>query len=251
MLRFDGTTWTAMTFPSTASVYGLWGSSASNVFAVTAAGEVVRFNGTSWAVATTSGSALWAIHGSSPTDIVATGENGSAVRFNGTGWSAISVNTTGTLAGVWSSGTGATSVGAAASGSSGVAFSYGGTSWSAFSTGSSRVLTSVWGPSASDLYATGEQGTLLRYNGSSWSALTTGTTDLLWSVTGAPSGIGGAFAVGYNSTVVAGSNGSTFTTAMVRAMSVAKGIDLDPSAGARKVRGPVPSGKARKSRGKR
>ena len=251
MLRFDGTTWTAMSFPSTASVYGLWGSSASNVFAVTAAGEVVRFNGTSWAVATTAGSALWAIHGSSPTDIVATGENGSAVRFNGTGWSAISVNTTGTLAGVWSSGTGATSVGAAASGSSGVAFGYSGTSWSAFSTGSSRVLTSIWGPSASDLYATGEQGTLLRYNGSSWSALTTGTTDLLWSVTGAPSGIGGAFAVGYNSTVVAGSNGSTFTTAMVRAMSVAKGIDLDPSAGARKVRGPLPTGKARKSRGKR
>jgi hypothetical protein len=113
------------------------------------------------------------------------------------------------------------------------------------------VLTSIWGPSAADLYATGEQGTLLRYNGSSWSALPTGTTDLLWSVTGAPSGSGGAFAVGYNSTIVAGSNGSTFTTAMVRAMSVAKGIDLDPSAGARSVRGPLPSGKARKARGKR
>lgn len=251
MLRFDGTTWSAMSFPSTASVYGLWGSSASNVFAVTAAGEVVRYNGSSWAVITTTGNALWAIHGTSPTDIVATGENGAALHVTGSGWSAITVNTTATLAGVWSSGSGATSVGAAASGSSGVAFGLSGTSWSSISTGSSRVLTSIWGPNASDLYATGEQGTLLRYNGSSWSAQTTGTTDLLWSITGAPSGIGGAFAVGYNSTVVAGSNSSTFTTAMVRALSVAKGIDLDPSAGARKVRGPLPSGKARKARGKR
>ncbi len=251
MLRFNGTAWTAMSFPSTASVYGLWGSSASNVLAVTAAGEVVRFNGTSWSVVTTTGNALWAIHGSSPTDIVATGENGAALRFTASGWSAITVNTTGTLAGVWSSGTSATSVGAAASGSGGVAFGFSGTSWTSFSTGSSRVLTSIWGPNASDLYATGEQGTLLRYNGSSWSALTTGTTDLLWSVTGAPTGIGGAFAVGYNSTVVAGSNESSFSTAMVRGMSVARGIDLDPSAGARKVRGPLPSGKARTSRGRR
>ncbi len=251
MLRFNGATWTAMSFPSTASVYGLWGTSGSNVYAVTAAGEIVRYNGSSWAVAATSSNALWAIHGSSPTEIVATGENGAALRLSTGGWSTVNVNTTGTLAGVWSSGTGATTVGAAASGSSGVAFSLSGTSWSSISTGSSRVLTSVWGPNAADLYATGEQGTLLRYNGSSWNALTTGTTDLLWSVTGAPSGIGGAFAVGYNSTVVAGSNSASFSTTMVRAMSVAKGIALDPSAGARAVRGPLPSGKARKSRGKR
>ncbi|WP_373065317.1 beta strand repeat-containing protein [Gemmatimonas sp.] len=247
MLRFNGTSWTAMSFPSTASVYGLWGSSASNVYAVTAAGEVVRFNGASWAVVTSTGNALWAIHGTSPSDIVATGENGAALRFTGSSWSPITVSTTGTLAGVWSSSASAISVGAAASGSSGVAFSFNGTSWTSFSTGSSRVLTSIWGPNASDLYATGEQGTLLRFNGSAWSAQTTGTTDLLWSVTGAPGGSSGAFAVGYNSTVVAGSNGSSFSSAMVRGMTVARGIDLDPSAGARKVRGPLPSGKARKS----
>ena len=251
MLRFDGTAWTAMSFPSTASVYGLWGSSASNVYAVTAAGEVLRFNGTSWAVTTTTGSALWAIHGSSASDIIATGENGAARRLTGGGWSAITVNTTGTLAGVWTGSAGARSVGASSSGSSGVAFSLSGTSWTSFSTGSSRVLTSIWGPNASDLYATGEQGTLLLFNGSSWSTLSTGTTDLLWSVTGAPSGIGGAFAVGYNSTVVAGSNGSSFSTAMARGLSVARGIDLDPSAGARTVREPLPSGKARESRGTR
>jgi uncharacterized protein YjdB len=251
MLRFNGSSWTTMSFPSTSSVYGLWGSSASNVFAVTAAGEVVRFNGSSWSVVANSANALWGIHGSSPTAIVATGENGAALRFNGSVWSTITASTTGTLAGVWSNGAGATAVGSSATGTGGIAFSYSGTSWTSISTGSSRVLTSIWGPTASDLYATGEQGTLLRFNGSSWSTMATGTTDLLWSVTGAPDGIGGAFAVGYNSTVVAGSNGSPFSTAMARAMNVGRGIDLDPSAGARTVRGPMPSGKARKSRGKR
>ncbi len=251
MLRFNGTAWSAMSFPSTASVYGLWGSSATNVFAVTSAGEVVRYNGSTWSVVATAGSALWAIHGSSATDVFATGENGVALRFTGSGWSNAAVNTTGTLAGVWASGSGATSVGAASSGSSGIAFSYG-SSWSPMTTGSSRVLTSVWGPSSSDLYATGDAGTLLRYNGSSWSAMTSGTTDLLWSVTGAPSGIGGAFAVGYNSTVVAGSNSAPFMAGMARAMTTIRKADLDPAAGARLVRGPLPSGKARKGhRGKR
>ena len=251
MLRYDGTRWTTMSFPSAGSVYGLWGTSGSNVFAVTSAGEVVRFNGTFWSVMVSTNNALLAIHGTSPTAIVATGENGAAMRFNGSVWSAITVSTTGTLAGVWSSGAGATAIGAAASGTGGIAFSYSGTSWTSFSTGSNGALTSIWGPAAWDLYATGEQGTLLHFNGAAWSAMATGTTDLLWSVTGAPNGNGAAFAVGYNSTVVAGSNGASFTTAAVRALRVAKGIDLDPSAGARKVRGPLPSGKARKSRGKR
>ena len=113
------------------------------------------------------------------------------------------------------------------------------------------MLTSVWGTSASDLYVTGDQGTLLRYNGTAWSTLATGTTEGLTSVTGAPSGLGGAFAVGYNSTVVAGSNGSAFTTGMARALRVRRGIDLDPAAGVRAVRGPLPSGTQRSARGRR
>ena len=66
------------------------------------------------------------------------------------------------------------------------------------------MLTSVWGTGVADLYATGEQGTLLRFDGTSWSTMSSGTTDLLWSVTGSPSGSGGAFAVGYNSTIITG-----------------------------------------------
>jgi len=248
LLRFNGTSWAAMSFPSTASIYAIWGSSATNVYAVTSAGEIVRFNGSVWSTVTTTGAALWAIHGTSANDVIATGENGTALRFNGSSWSNVAVSTSGTLSGVWSSGTGATSVGASSSGISGIAFGFNGSSWSSVNTGSSRVLTSVWGTSASDLYATGEQGTLLRFDGTSWSAMSSGTTDLLWSVTGSPSGSGGAFAVGYNSTIVSGVGASGFSASMSVMGSTARRADLNPAIGARLVRGALPSGAARKTR---
>ena len=255
MLRYTGGSWSAMPFPSTASVYALWGSHASNVYAVTAAGEVVHFNGTSWRMVETVGRALWALHGTSPTDIVATGEGGVALRLTGSGWRIINANTTGTLSGVWAGSTGAMAVGATGSGNTGVAFQFNGTSWTAFSPGSSRYLTSIWGPKVTELYVTGEQGTLLRFHGTSWSTLSTGTTDLLWSVTGAADGSGGGFAVGYNGTVVAGSNSaalsSALSSALVRAPRVGRVVPRNPAAGTQAVHGPLPSGKARASRGRR
>ena len=248
MLRFNGTSWATMSFPSTASIYAIWGSSASNVYAVTSAGEIVHFNGGAWSTVTTAGSALWAIHGTSANDVIATGEIGTALRFTGSSWRNVAVSTSGTLAGVWSSGTGATSVGESSSGTGGIAFGFNGSTWSSVNTGSSRVLTSVWGTGVSDLYATGEQGTLLRFDGTNWSAMSSGTTDLLWSVTGSPSGAGGAFAVGYNSTIATGASASGFTASMSVTGRTASGADLNPAVGARLVRGALPTGAARKTR---
>ncbi len=248
LLRFNGTSWVAMSFPSTATIYAIWGSSATNVYAVTSAGEIVRFNGSAWSTVTTTGSALWAIHGTSANDVIATGENGTALRFTGSSWSNVAVSTSGTLAGVWSSGTGATSVGESSGGTGGIAFGFNGSTWSSVYTGSSRVLTSVWGTGASDLYVTGEQGTLLRFDGTSWSAMSSGTTDLLWSVTGSPSGTGGAFAVGYNSTIATGASASGFTAGMSITGSTARSADLNPAVGAQLVRGALPTGAARKTR---
>ena len=152
---------------------------------------------------------------------------------------------------MWAGSTGAVAVGATVSGSTGVAFQFNGASWAAFSPGSSRYLTSIWGPKATELYATGEHGTLLRSNGTAWSTLSTGTTDLLWSVTGAADGSGGGFAVGYNSTVVAGSNSAALSSALVRAPRVGRIVPRNPAAGTQAVHGPLPSGKARASRGRR
>ncbi len=229
MLRWNGTAWTAMVLPTTSNVISLWGSGSNNVFAVTDGGEVLRYNGTAWTISVTAPAALMSVYGVSATEVYAAGESGAVLRFNGTAWTALPVPANGTIAGLWMTGvTNLLAVGADGSGTSALSYRYNGTAWAAEPLGTSRVLTSVWGPSISDLYVTGDLGTLVRYNGSSWQALPTGTTDLLWSVTGAPNGVGAAFAVGYNSTVVTGSNGSGLVASFA---SPVRG-SLEPSAAA-------------------
>jgi len=249
MLRYNGSSWSTMSFPSSSSVYSLWGTASNNVYAVTSNGEVLRFNGSSWSVSTTSASPLWAVYGTSASDVYATGESGVALRFNGTSWSPVNASTSGTLAGVWgSSATNLMAVGSAASGATAIAFRNTGSGWTSMAMPTSAMLTSIWGPSANDVYVTGDAGLIVRWNGSSWSTMSSGTPDLLWSVSGAPTGTGGGFAVGYNSTVAAGASSSGMVISGFRALTTSSAMDLDPRAGATTVRGALPSGKERRNR---
>jgi hypothetical protein len=113
---------------------------------------------------------------------------------------------------------------------------------------SSAMLTSVWGTGANDVYATGDAGLIVRFNGSTWSTMSSGTADLLWAVSGAPTGTGGAFAVGYNSTVAAGTSSSGMVVSGLRALRTVGTMDLDPRSDAKRVRGALPSGKDRRNR---
>ncbi len=249
MLRFNGSSWTAMSFPSTATVTGLWGSSSSNVYATTSSGQVLRFTGASWSVVATNATPLWGVFGLASGEVYVSGDGGALLRFNGSGWTSSSPTGSGTLAGVWgSTSSNLFSVGVDGSGAAGYAFRFNGSAWSSVNVGTPRLLTSVWGPAQNDVYATGDLGTMLRFNGSSWQMMPTGTTDLLWSVTGAPTGGGGAFAVGYNGTMATGTRAATFRGSAMR--TVTRG-SLEPSAAARVSRDrtqPLPEGQARRQR---
>ena len=253
LLRWNGGVWSAMTFPSAARVFAIWGSSATNVFAATDEGELLRYNGTTWTLqATAPGSTtLLALHGVSATEVYATGANGLVMRYNGTSWTTFAgPDAVTTLFGLWmSGGNSLVTVGANQTVVSGLAFNYNGTAWQSMGIGNAKALTSVWGLGIADLYATGDAGTLLRYNGTAWQSVPTGTTDLLWSVSGAPNAAGGAFAVGINSTVVAGSGG----TGMAGLVTGSRRANLEPSAAARRDRkasGPAARGEARRNRAK-
>ncbi len=224
MLRYNGTAWSTMTLPTTAPILSIWGTSSSNVYAATAVGEVLRFNGTAWSIVTTSQNALWAVFGAGATEVYASGESGTVLRFNGTTWSPFASPGTGTLAGIWMTGpTNVLVVGADASGANGVSYRYNGTAWQAMPVGTNRLLTSIWGPSLADVYVTGDLGTLLRFDGTTWQSVNSGATDLLWSLSGSPDGVGGAFAVGYNGTLVTGSSNAGFA-----AVSSASGSRVTP-----------------------
>jgi hypothetical protein len=75
----------------TSGLYGIWGSSASNIFAVGAGGKIVRFNGSSWAPMTSSTSRLLVrLSGSSANDVWAVGDS-VVVRYDGTQWRDVSL----------------------------------------------------------------------------------------------------------------------------------------------------------------
>ncbi|MBL0169406.1 MAG: Ig domain-containing protein [Gemmatimonadaceae bacterium] len=253
MLRWNGSVWVPMSIPSTARIFAIWGSSATNVFAVTDIGEILRFNGTLWTLQATApgGATLLSVYGVSASEAYATGTGGLVMRFNGINWTAMTApDAVTTLFGIWmSGGTNIVSVGADADGLLGSAFGYNGTTWSPYSIGPAKALTSVWGPSVFDLYATGDAGTILRYNGVTWQSMATGTPDLLWAMSGAPDASGGAFAVGYNTTIVAGTPASAFTASAVRRPALHG--SLQPSLAARldpKASGAAARGAARKNR---
>jgi uncharacterized protein YjdB len=246
LLRWDGTALSTMTVPTTSDILALWGTSRTNVYATTRAGELLRFTGTTWAVQSTAPSALWALTGTGATDVYMAGENGFVQRLDGTVMTPWPTAGSGTLTGLWMLGaTAGYAVGASPDGLQGAAYRFASGTWSPMTTGSTQVLTSLWGPSLFDLYATGDRGTLLRFNGTSWSTLPTGTTDLLWAMSApATGGSGGAFAVGYNSRVV-----TAGTPSSLRDEPPPTTLPhLEPASSARRTRGPMPVGAARRRR---
>jgi uncharacterized protein YjdB len=249
LLRWDGTSLSSMTVPTTSDILAVWGTSRTNVYATTRAGELLRFTGTSWTVQSTAPSALWALTGTGATNVYMAGENGFVQQLDGTMMTAWPSAGTGTLTGLWMLGaTAGYAVGASPDGLQGAAYRFASGTWSPISTGSTPVLTSLWGPSLFDLFATGDRGTLLHFNGTSWRTIPTGTTDLLWAMSApATGGAFGAFAVGYNSRVVT-AGGTPALSALQDERVPESTSRLEPAVGARRTRGPMPIGAARRRR---
>ncbi len=210
MLRWNGTSWVELGFPSDNDVLAIWGQEANAVYAVTFGGEIARWDGLNWALVHSQGSSLYGIYGSASNNIFAIGDGGTVIHYNGTTWSSRNLNQTALLVGLWTSEPGnVVTVGLSpADPTLGAAYRYNGSTWSpSVLPAAQPELTSVWGVRSTDLYATGGAGSILRFNGASWQPMSSGTNDYLWAVTGSPSGNDGAIAVGYNATVVHGSNG--------------------------------------------
>jgi hypothetical protein len=183
--------WSAMTSGGTAHLYSIWGSSASNVFAVGDNGTILRYNGSTWS-AMTSGTTryLRGIWGSSASDVFAVGTGGTILYYDGAAWGTMTSGTTNYLYGIW--GTSASDVFAV--GDSGTILHYDGSAWSPMTSGTTNLLLAVWGTSGSDVFAVGDYGVVLHYDGSTWSAMTSGTTRKLCGVWGSSGS--NVFAVG-------------------------------------------------------
>ena len=76
ILHYDGDTWSGQASGSTNWLYGVWGSSATDVFAVGVDGTILHYDGDTWSVqASGTGVGLLGVWGSSATDVFAVGGN--------------------------------------------------------------------------------------------------------------------------------------------------------------------------------
>ena len=160
----------------------VWGSSASDIYAVGDGGVIRHITGaTSWH-GETSGTTrdLYGVWGTASNDVYAVGTNGTIRHWNGSSWSGMTSGTSATLYGIW----GSSASDIYAVGASGTVLHYNGTSWSAMSSGSSKDLYSAWGTSSTDVYAVGvktsKTSTILHWDGSEWAAVGGGTSLYTW-----------------------------------------------------------------------
>jgi cysteine-rich repeat protein len=86
LATWDGASWTPQTgFPE---LQAITGTSATDMFAVGAAGTIVHFDGVSWSAQTSNTTAfLRAVWAAAPDDVYAVGDAGTVVHYDGSTWS--------------------------------------------------------------------------------------------------------------------------------------------------------------------
>ena len=192
--------WSAMTNDATVQLNSVWGSNASNVFAVGASGTILHYNGNAWSKMTSGITSLFppalnGVWGAGANDVFAVGDSGTIRYYNGNAWNKMTSGTIFQLNGVW----GSSSSNVFAVGALGTLRKYDGTSWSGSNSGTLWQLNGVWGSSSSNVFAVGALGTIRKYNGTSWSGSNSGT---LWQLNGVwGSSASNVFAVGASGTI--------------------------------------------------
>jgi hypothetical protein len=88
----------------TQRLFGIWGDSDTDVFAVGEQGASYRYDGKTWqGLQTGISSTLRAVGGGSPHDVYAVGEYGAIIYYDGVTWAGMDSGTEQTLYGVWGS----------------------------------------------------------------------------------------------------------------------------------------------------
>jgi len=196
-------------------LYGVWGSGASDVWAVGYGGIILHWDGSAWSMVS-SGTTypLFSVWGSGASDVWAVGAFGTIVHWDGCAWTSIPGGTTNFLNGVW--GSGESDVWAV--GDEGI-IHWDGSVWTRVP-GATRVF-GVWGSGASDVWAVGAFGTIVHWDGNAWTSIPSGTTDRLNGVWG--SGASDVWAVSGFGTIVHW-DGNAWTSVPSGAMHSLSGV---------------------------
>jgi len=164
--------WSSIYFSGKGSMYGIWGVSDTEIYAVGEKGLILKCSGTcttasSW-VQQSSGvsSDLRAIWGVSSGDIFAAGLDGTILHYDGSTWTAMDSKSSSYFHGLWgSSGKDVFAVGDPIFKKDESVLRYNGSAWSKLTPPVATPVNAVWGSSATDVHAVGNGGLILHYDG--------------------------------------------------------------------------------------
>ncbi|MGE0786078.1 MAG: hypothetical protein AB7S26_10345 [Sandaracinaceae bacterium] len=118
IVHYDGAAWTRMDSPTTQDLWGVWGATPNDVWAVggtardasNAVPTLLHYDGVMWTEETVpdltpvNARALFKIWGSSATDVYAVGLGGAVIHYDGSGWSEMIVGALGDFSAVYGTG---------------------------------------------------------------------------------------------------------------------------------------------------
>jgi hypothetical protein len=167
-LRFDGVAWELMDTPTDEDLWGVWGVSPDDVWAVGGRGTpdsqriILRFDGDSWRevpveLERPGVNAFYKVWGSSADDVWIVGQNGALIRFDGQEFQEFGIGFARDLISVW--GTGPGDVYVVGGRGNGVIARFDGESWTAEDLAPAPGLNGVW-VSEHGVWVAGARGTL-------------------------------------------------------------------------------------------
>lgn len=217
VLHFDGTRWSTILEDTSSAHLGLhaiWGSSASDVYAVggcLGGFVMLHYDGGRWTAPPShwcsvflAASSYWSVSGNSSSDVFVVGSGAFLSmeswidHFDGQSWSpTYHCSQCFGLYGVWSR----TAKDAIVVGSNGEIRHYDGAQWNAEMSATTEDLYAVWGTGTSGgVFAVGFSGVIVYYDGTAWRRQSSGTTQHLLGVWGtSPNDV---FSVGGHGTIL-------------------------------------------------
>ncbi|MFO0623582.1 MAG: hypothetical protein U0745_19475 [Polyangia bacterium] len=187
--------------PQGNALSGLWGSSASDLWAVGDAGTALHYDGQNWSlVPATTTKNLNGVFAPGQGQAVVVGDGGTILRWNGSAFASESSGTTNNLNSVW----GTASSNVYAVGDVGTIVRNSGNGWLPMLSSTTNNLYRIHGSGADNIWTVGQSGTVRSFSGSVWNTVMgpgtmsladvwTSSANDVWAVGGTTAGDCGVF----------------------------------------------------------
>ncbi|MBW1811275.1 MAG: hypothetical protein JRJ87_24000 [Deltaproteobacteria bacterium] len=184
IMQYTGDGWDTVTSNTEVSLQAVWGSATDDMWAVGSSGTVMRNSNGSWqSFANPADDQLRGVSGSGQQNVWVVGRGGTIMHWTGEQWSTIDCQTSEDLNDVWVIDDDNVYI----VGNNGLVIHYDG-QCRLLTPGTSENLKGVWGTATSELWIVGYSGTILFFNGSQWSGQNAGTGTALHDIHGVAGG---------------------------------------------------------------